>query len=461
VLWPGGCGGGGGSGGSGGCDCCDCCSFLFENSFVSGGRPKTPAKTTALMCPGKTRAKGCNNPKSCQKLHTDDDEYRPSALPLLLPQENDLPSCACVHDETFVGAVPASDLGCARSPQIWMEFKQTVTLPPPSDLARAADMLLRHLVHYEGLRNYRMELLWSDVSKAWTVTIFIDPLYWYDQILPSDRAIKLQVARSWIGKSVPVDPYRDSSIVEVIPPENHNICYYECFSCNKVHPSAKCFSLSQKVIGEQSPCGWFSCGELVIEKLCSPGWIVQARSFDRIREVLLFPRPPKHFDERGKKLEVRSAESWSGHYTNDELVRKPAFWEKARDIVNFLRKFDPEEGSVCVGLNFGAWETQTSKDEYSVACHGHAHIMFSPKIFSALCDKGSGITNLESPGRNPLVGRGGDPEDYGSKNRMELSQRRVVIDGQLAVEDRLDKLESSINSKLSHFEELLKQLLPK
>ncbi len=432
-------------------------TFPFFQMFRTPGGGRGTFKE---MCPGTTRA-GCNRRDSCQRMHTDDKGYLPSTLPFAFPgleTPKNVPSFKPVGGEQYAGAVPAEDMSFKRAPQVQIQFKEWVkVLPSPSDLALAAKKLMACAKACDSLRNYRLELLWT--NNAWSITIFIDPLFWYDKLLTGTLAEKIQIARSWIGRAFPEWGYRDTSVVEVISPDFRDVCKDECYKCSKVHPSAKCFVVSSKVKGEDTACGWFACGELVVKPYCSPGWVVQVRPVDRVRELLLLPRPPQHFDSLGKRVNDRPPGYWSGHYTNDELVIMPAFWEKACDLVSTLRKYDAADESVRVALNFGGWETQASRDEYSVACHGHAHIIFSSIIFEALCAKNSGIVNLEvSKPRNPLVGRGGDPEDYNAKNREDLSSRRVVIDGQASMEQKISELDDKFESLATKVEDSMSEI---
>jgi hypothetical protein len=172
--------------------------------------------------------------------------------------------------------------------------------------------------------------------------------------------------------------------------------------------------------GNVTRCGWYVLEELLVLE----GWIQsQPRNDDlhnfiitcrpeRSRELLIFPRPTAG-NLAQYKFDIT-------HLRNMEVIRRVNTWKAIAKVVKQLEnKTGIAQPVELIALNFGAWETQLSKDPEADDCHAHIHVVLT---------KEAAIAAGKVPEMAPFKGREADPVSYLSKDCDQLELHRLVAD---------------------------------
>lgn len=119
----------------------------------------------------------------------------------------------------------------------------------------------------------------------------------------------------------------------------------------------------------------------------------------------------------------------------------------------------------CFAINFGRWESETSKDENVVECHGHFHLHITEEVVDKMEQKQDKNGHAMYPA---MHGKVNDPIQYGMKNCKKLETSRlsgleIVRINQELVDlnrklDEMDKKFDEMNKKLTTFMESFSSL---
>jgi len=156
------------------------------------------------------------------------------------------------------------------------------------------------------------------------------------------------------------------------------------------------------------------------------------------------------------------------HRTNRDLVKDSSFWEWILgDVINkFLLIICKNPYPVeRFAINFGKWESETSKDENVIECHDHFHLHITRKVVHKMEQK----QDINGHAMYPAIhGKINDPIQYSLKNYKELETSRlsgleIVSINQELVNlnrklDEMDKKFDEMNKKLTTFMESFSSL---
>jgi hypothetical protein len=131
---------------------------------------------------------------------------------------------------------------------------------------------------------------------------------------------------------------------------------------------------------------------------------------ERSRELLIFPRPTA-----GK---LTQDEFDIAHLRNMEVIRRVNTWKAIAKVVKQLEdKTGIAQPVELIALNFGAWETQLSKDPWADDSHAHIHVVLT---------KEAAIAAGKVPEMAPFKGRIADPISYLTKDCNQLELHRLM-----------------------------------
>ncbi|CAF1197435.1 unnamed protein product [Rotaria sordida] len=156
----------------------------------------------------------------------------------------------------------------------------------------------------------------------------------------------------------------------------------------------------QKVAGRENQGG--VCGLRIFDETVVMKWPVSA---EHVRDLLLHPSPP-----------------W--HIVNRELVCLPLFWTTAIYTCRFLHKELCEKKNSddvkwpvdAIAINFGQWESASSREKYAINCHAHAHFLLTLDFIDECNDNFF----------RSLKGRQKAPPNYLYENAKLLEHERLL-----------------------------------
>ncbi len=321
------------------------------------------------------------------------------------------------------------------------------------ELAKNADLLCKEMKSSSGdhvREGYAIEFAPAEVGKfdgEWRLLLRYDPIRWFDHKLASlEINKKLEVANDYIEKvrrdGEPQETLQSVDIKEM--PKAYCNYGFECKGkdtyCQFAHSEWFCRGDNPaNKISSRLRCGQFAIDDLRISdfeslRLASNDeteYIVQAR-VEATQEVLVLPRE---------------------HRTNRDMVKDPSFWMFIlSDIRQLISKMAKVRGFPFsqISLNFGKWETRTSKDTRALDCHAHAHVYFKNDAF----EKCEGVWER-------LQGRREQAENYRMKDVTRLEIERVTPLQVKGLTRRVDGLATEFNSlktDVSEMHELLKMV---
>jgi hypothetical protein len=199
-------------------------------------------------------------------------------------------------------------------------------------------------------------------------------------------------------------------------------------------------------MGFKERCNWWSTPELELVNSDDWLWLILARP-QQEREVLLFPKPPEN------------------HMSNQDLVQDESGWEAVIHALDLIEnkthaQSDTESSSSSsssslpsttaasssssssnpalastirstpsvdrIVVKFGEWETQTSKNVFSISCHAHVHFYITKQAvaFCATLPESDPFSKLRCADR--------DPEEFTARDAASLER---IIGNQTEVDD--------------------------
>ena len=280
--------------------------------------------------------------------------------------------------------------------------------------------------------------------RRWRLTMRIPAIGWFCTLVdrtPDDRRAAIESARHFVddvhGEAretalrnalVGVDS-ETATATNPTPPTPSNLCHggFECDKSNKCthyHPLELCPQLVKRRTTTAERCEWVPTACARVWQ--SQDWLLLAKK-EAVRDVLLFPRPPKH------------------HMSNRELVQKKSSWQQVLETLTFI---DSAIGPCAVdriAVNFGEWETERSLNPNSLSCHGHVHFLLTIDAVND-CAGEAGKT----AGFANMVGRLGEPVNYRLLDANELQQQVLLAEEiklQNADMQRLSDMMAKISSQ--------------
>ncbi len=326
-------------------------------------------------------------------------------------------------------------------------------------------------------QSYRLEMKrmkTTEILPCFSVSMILDPVFWFNTHM-ADNPNRLEKARAWVN-SVRASMTRTGLRYTYMLDENvqHVVRWADQYcdyavgcsyakdrnqGCHRKHSPISCASSIYKANKKQEPCGWYCCENLILpffeDEDC---WITCARSGPEMsRDTLLFPRPLNwklRNDGAIAFLQLaKGASSWKGHYNNAELATMPDFWKAVIEVENQLKKITREEFPLeSVALNFGKWEKRQAQDDFSLECHGHAHLVLSREAQRKL----AAIRGFEA-----IRGRYNDPSPYSLKDVEALEGNLTSLEVSSlnskmgTLNSRMDTLETTLNSRMNTLETTL------
>lgn len=147
------------------------------------------------------------------------------------------------------------------------------------------------------------------------------------------------------------------------------------------------------------------------------------------------------------------------HRTNRDLVKDASFWEWILgDVINkFLLTICKKPYPVkCFAINFGKWESESSKDENVVECHAHFHLHITEEVVDKMERKQDKNGYAIYPA---MHGKVNDPIKYGLKNCKELETSRLSsleiarINQELVdLNKKLDEMDKKLDKKFDEMD---------
>eukprot|EP01098_Paradermamoeba_levis_P012256 TRINITY_DN531_c0_g2_i1.p1 TRINITY_DN531_c0_g2~~TRINITY_DN531_c0_g2_i1.p1 ORF type:complete len:441 (+),score=28.68 TRINITY_DN531_c0_g2_i1:126-1448(+) len=251
------------------------------------------------------------------------------------------------------------------------ELRTSPFILTADNATKGCNLLLQEFVTRDENRiydSYRIELRHGP-DKSWVLALRVPVGRWYEhraKDLPvkavgdyvtmlRDLSHAIGVVQYFEELPGPVATYCETPNPEVCPYTNKG----EGRKCNKKHPKNYC---SEKKVARrdgQGPCNWKVADELLVCK--AQGYVLAARR-EATRDLLLCP---------------------TNHKSNFDIAKSDEFWGTTVSLIGLIQTTD-EKGVELVALNFGKWETEQSKDDMAISCHGHAHVFVSAAIISHL-----------------------------------------------------------------------------
>lgn len=306
------------------------------------------------------------------------------------------------------------------------KFQFPFTRDASKGIACAAAQLLLCVesLHPRLRLGYRMEFQ-PDNNNYWSLCVRLHALSWFDSIQDDEdrvakaRAYILRVRSNPDAQPLNLEYERKVELVDY--------CTWP-LTCKKSpsfhhrHSSAFiCYAKIPRLDGTQNYCQQWVNDELQL-KLSGDDvdgldqrWIAAARR-EATRMFTVFPRT---------------------HVENRSMVISDNFWfDLVRIYQNYQTQLNVDLPPVAIRINFGKWETRSSRDTYAITCHGHAHVAVAAS-FVAKC------TESVLPG---LMGRNLDEVDHQLQDAQELELARVIYAEHLQLWEILKEIRDQLRT---------------
>ena len=365
-------------------------------------------------------------------------------------------------------ALEKAKVNCPSSPSL--TFPNSFTLDP-NTLVQAVTYLASLLMHWKTKKpslmdSFCLELRrWDDEGRGdeWKMSIRLDVLQWFQLLLKEQgineasclgrlyiqfvekeeqkrsedeqREEKVQEPRAQhtLPSSQPTTgPASDSSFDRGVLKKQcpHGMdCWHE-HKCKSDHVYEHCLQMVRLRLGYTRTCGWYHTEALELFNEAACPWLLLARPRGE-REILLLPRPPEY------------------HMSNQELVQKAECWQIVIDQLHRIEKATAASTTTTTArrsvshivVKFGRWETEESKDDFSLSCHAHVHYYITKQAVE-FCKSLPTVNKFSK-----LRDADQDPEDFTLRDAASLHRivgdRTAVDELTRAVEDlrrRCDRL---------------------
>lgn len=281
-----------------------------------------------------------------------------------------------------------------------------------------------------------------------SLKLFVSAVDWFDHLMQSPGITEEQVVentmfyvekvRKTCKNTLSVAP-AGKSITTYRKLCPHGPGCYKKLQCNGLHVES-CAHIVDSSVGNNIKCGNYIDPQLVV------------RPFGEIAQLKL---PTKFVLKARNELERDLMIFSDQHMVNRQLAENVDFWALVHAIVQTL-----DVGFVA--LNFGKWETRTSRDLNTTAieCHAHAHVILSEE----------GLRQITEDFKIDLFeGRKHPPPVYRLQDCAEVEAQRVLARYTIGIKKSVDALSgrmdsmsgtlASMSGRLNSMDEVLRSIL--
>lgn len=278
-----------------------------------------------------------------------------------------------------------------KKPFYTVEFKDP---PEPKKLAYTAKLLLERLKQDFPSKRPVLDYRLSYVLVNNTMLLKIPAKQWFDDFFVEKTGLeKYEIATSWIDSVTKQEKETPRHFTLSEAPTQIHVTRQYCRTGVDCRDWKACkwnhtFDTCAQVVNSRD--GSTHCNHAVFWELIipfppgiDPRFAVQVRNDEDIsRDLLIYPYPSAFFKD-GNKI-YGGADTWRGHYTNEELVKTEEIWQASFETVEQLKEYAKKSTRSCAGpivseiaFNFGKWESKMSNDKKALECHGHGHILLT------------------------------------------------------------------------------------